>query len=110
LQALKKHKFISVLEDQGLVDITSHVDFESLSKAAAHNGLLTAQIITQGEFLTRLGIEKRIQTLSNASPTKRETFVTACERLTHSSEMGNLFKVLAISNKSIILPAFEIAS
>ncbi len=110
LQALKKHKFISVLEDQGTVDITSHVDFESLATIASNSGLTTSKLKNQGDFLRGLGIENRLERLISARPDQRDNLVTAFERLTKNDQMGNLFKVLGVSHPSIILPLLQISS
>jgi len=40
----------------GRQDITSHVDFTSLRKAGEESGLRTLGLVSQSEFLTRLGI------------------------------------------------------
>ena len=48
----------------------------------------------QGVFLERLGITQRAQTLAqNLSGAALEAHIAAHRRLTHPSEMGNLFKV-----------------
>jgi SAM-dependent MidA family methyltransferase len=110
LQALKKHKFISVLEGQGTVDITSHVDFESLSTIAKNSGLAVSHLMNQGDFLLSLGIENRLERLIAARPDQRDSLVTAFDRLTKSDEMGSLFKVLGISHPFVTLPILQISS
>lgn len=110
LQALKKHKFINVLDEQGHVDITSHVDFSSLSKIAKIHKLQTYELIEQGDFLVQLGIKTRVERLVSMRPDQAANFVTAFERLTENSQMGSLFKVLGVCHPSATLPVFEKSS
>ena len=109
LQALKDHTYANALDNPGEADITSHVDFRSLATAAAAAGLNTAEIITQGEFLTRIGIAERATRLSNSQPQLRDSVETAIDRLVSSTQMGSLFKVLGIAHPSVILPALQMA-
>jgi SAM-dependent MidA family methyltransferase len=110
LQALKKHKFINVLEDQGMIDITSHVDFFSLSTIAKSRGLQAYSIMDQGDFLMRLGIKNRMERLISVNPDQQNTFITAFERLTKNEQMGSLFKMLGIAHQAITLPVLQISS
>lgn len=106
LQALKKHQFISVLQEQGIVDITSHVDFGVLALIAKQAGCKSYPIKLQGTFLKELGIESRRDQLSLGNPHDRNNLVTACDRLISDEQMGSLFKVLAISRTGMNLPTF----
>jgi SAM-dependent MidA family methyltransferase len=105
IQAMKNHKFINVLEEQGLVDITSHVDFAALANLAKNHTLRVYQPVEQGAFLLRLGLKTRLERLVLLRPDHRENFVTAFERLTENAQMGSLFKVLGVCHPSITLPA-----
>lgn len=101
LQAVRSHEPVSPLCAPGRADLTAHVDFEALAKVAkAASGCSVSPMIPQGVFLERLGITARAQAL--ASPLKGaalETHIAAFRRLTHSEEMGTLFKTLGISEK-----------
>ena len=56
-------------------------------------------------FLERLGITQRAQTLAaTLSGEALNTHIAAHRRLTHPEEMGNLFKVLALTPASAPLP------
>ncbi len=102
-QAVKTHAYTDPLEEPGLVDLTAHVAFGPLAQAAqpARASKLTAQ----GVFLERLGITQRAQTLAAAlSGEALNTHIAAHRRLTHPEEMGNLFKVLALTPASTPLP------
>jgi NADH dehydrogenase [ubiquinone] 1 alpha subcomplex assembly factor 7 len=96
LQALRGHRFTPVLADPGEQDLTSHVDFEAVANAARAAGAEVASLLGQGEWLLRLGIEARAQSLSRANPDRLEEVQAALERLTSRQQMGELFKVLAI--------------
>ena len=55
LQAVRGHQFAPVLADPGEQDLTSHVDFEALARAAAEAGAAVTALVGQGEWLNRLG-------------------------------------------------------
>nr|WP_152926561.1 SAM-dependent methyltransferase [Shimia sp. SK013] len=97
LQALQNHAPADPLAAPGTADLTAHVDFEALAKAApcAH-----ADLTPQGVFLERLGITQRAQSLaSHLSGEALKSHIAAHRRLTHPQEMGNLFMVLALFPK-----------
>nr|MBP9753347.1 hypothetical protein [Pseudomonadota bacterium] len=53
---------------------------------------------SQKEFLEMMGIEERLnQLLKNANSHQRMNLLSACARLTSSSHMGELFKVMYAS-------------
>jgi NADH dehydrogenase [ubiquinone] 1 alpha subcomplex assembly factor 7 len=95
LQAVQGHAPVDPLATPGAADLTAHVDFEALARAA--QGLATSRLTPQGVFLERLGITPRAETLAQRlSGPAREAHVAAHRRLTHPDEMGTLFKVLAL--------------
>jgi SAM-dependent MidA family methyltransferase len=96
LQAVRGHRFAPVLADPGDQDLTSHVDFEAVARNARDAGAAVTPVIGQGEWLIRLGIEARAQSLSRANPDRASDVQAALERLTGSLQMGELFKVIAI--------------
>jgi len=97
LQALQEHRTAGILNDPGQADLTAHVDFEALALAASAIGCAHSRLTTQGIFLERLGIAARAQALAKGqSGEALNTIVSAHRRLTHASEMGNLFKVLGL--------------
>ena len=95
LQALERHAFADPLGAPGAADLTAHVDFAAL--AAAASPCATAGPVPQGVYLERLGITARAQALAagRAGPALA-SHVAAHRRLTHPSEMGHLFKALAL--------------
>lgn len=110
-QAIARHTFADPLKTPGLADITAHVDFEALGRAAGAVGARVHGPVTQGEFLQRLGIETRALTLmQKASREVAEDISNGLNRLVEGGRggMGSLFKVLAISDPDIVaLPALS---
>jgi SAM-dependent MidA family methyltransferase len=93
LQALRRHAFDDPLAHPGEADLTAHVDFEPLAENQHHF------YTTQGTFLTRLGIDARAERLAQSLTGERlESHRAAHRRLTDPSEMGSLFKVLAVTS------------
>jgi SAM-dependent MidA family methyltransferase len=105
LQAVRGHRYAPVLADPGEQDLTSHVDFEAVGNAAREAGVAVTRLITQGEWLIRLGIEARAQALCRANPDRADDVQSALERLTASDQMGSMFKVLGIHSPDWPAPA-----
>jgi SAM-dependent MidA family methyltransferase len=99
-QAIVRHSFTDPLQSPGHADVTAHVDFEALARAAESLGARVHGPVPQGEFLKRLGIETRAVTLmAKASHEVSEDISGALKRLVGGgrSGMGAMFKVLAVS-------------
>jgi len=104
LQAIARHSYADPLRNPGEADITAHVDFQALGRAAEDVGARVHGPVSQGEFLKRLGIETRAQTLmAKASPQVAEDVTGALKRLIDSGRggMGSMFKVLGISDPQL---------
>jgi NADH dehydrogenase [ubiquinone] 1 alpha subcomplex assembly factor 7 len=104
LQAIAQHSFADPLQNPGQADVTAHVDFEALGRAAEDVGARVHGPVTQSEFLKRLGIETRALTLmAKASPEVSENVSGALKRLIDSGRggMGSMFKVIGISDPSV---------
>ena len=94
LQALRQHAPDDLLAHPGQADLTAHVDFEPLSALAQ-----AFAYDTQGAVLSRLGIDTRAERLArNLTGDALESHRAAHRRLTDPTEMGSLFKVLAITS------------
>lgn len=103
-QAIARHSFTDPLKAPGTADVTAHVDFQALGRAAEDMGMRLHGPIEQGAFLKRLGIETRaVSLMGKSSPDVAATIASALKRLTEGGRggMGSLFKVLAISHPSI---------
>ncbi|WP_420397404.1 class I SAM-dependent methyltransferase [Nioella sp.] len=102
-QALKAHKPVDPLTCPGEADLTAHVAFAPLAKAAAP--ARASSPTPQGVFLERLGITARAQALaSRLSGPALDSHIAAHRRLTHGQEMGTLFKVMSLTPPDAALP------
>lgn len=97
LQAIKNHQYSSIIDTLGEADLTAHVDFNALSKAAKEKNIKNIAFGTQKEFLLKYGIKLRLESLKNSlsqedfSIIEKQVF-----RLTSPRQMGELFKVLEL--------------
>lgn len=105
LQAVRNHRFSPVLADPGEQDLTSHVDFEAVQRAARDAGASVTPIVTQGHWLKNLGIEARAQGLIRSNPERAQEIETALARLISPDQMGELFKVVALHSPDWPAPA-----
>ncbi|MGB0935364.1 MAG: class I SAM-dependent methyltransferase [Alphaproteobacteria bacterium] len=105
-QALKDHRFQDVLQDPGNCDLTAHVNFGALKKQAKTSGCVEFGLTTQRNFLIELGIETRADMLSmKANSAQASDIKSALKRLINVSEMGELFKVLAVTSPDLPIPS-----
>ena len=105
LQAVSRHGFSPVFDNPGEQDLTAHVDFEAVARAGHDAGAAVTPLVTQGEWLIRIGIEARAQALSRANPERAADIEAALQRLTSKDQMGVLFKVVAIHSPDWPAPA-----
>jgi NADH dehydrogenase [ubiquinone] 1 alpha subcomplex assembly factor 7 len=99
---MKNHSYHSELADIGNADLTAHVDFMALEAVARAEGMNVHQTIPQGQFLMRLGAGARTTTLcERANAEQQKLLLSGLKRLADPKEMGELFKVLAITSKQI---------
>ena len=106
LQAVKAHAYADVLKTPGDADLTAHVDFEALAKAAARAGAIAYGSELQGRFLKMLGINERTEVLSaRATPDQLAQLRGGRDRLINDDQMGSLFKVLAIASPDLPPPS-----
>jgi NADH dehydrogenase [ubiquinone] 1 alpha subcomplex assembly factor 7 len=110
-QAVRSHRYASPLAMPGRTDLTAHVDFAALARAATTVGTRTHGPVEQGMWLKRIGIETRARTLAAAvAEDKRPRIAADLTRLvgTGPADMGSLFKAMAISAPQIThLPGFR---
>jgi SAM-dependent MidA family methyltransferase len=112
LQAVSKHAYVDPLAEPGEADLTAHVDFAALARAARAEGAKVMGPVTQAHFLLQLGIERRAQTLmKKATPEQAQAILDAFDRLTGVKDprrqMGGLFKVMAVTHPDMPdLPGF----
>ena len=95
LQSIMKHKRNSLLQNLGKADITAHVNFALLNEFFKKDGLKVKNVITQKQFLERMGILERAQIISNKMKFREQSdLYLRLKRLLGSSYMGDLFKVI----------------
>ena len=100
LQAVSKHKYTNVLKDPGNADITSHINYKLFSQILLKENLQTEKIITQNEFLQKMGIIERANILANKMNfSAKANMFYRLKKLLHQNEMGKLFKVLFAKKK-----------
>ena len=80
----------------GLQDITAHVDFSALARAAIDAGLEMLGYTGQAQFLLNCGITDLLVAENPADPKRYLPAAAAVQKLLSPSEMGELFKVLAV--------------
>jgi len=108
LQALKRHRKVDPLAAPGEADLTQWADFPAVQEAAVRAGADVTGCLGQGEFLERLGIAVRAQTLMDKRPDAAPVIQRQLARLIDDDQMGTLFKVCGIfSPKSLVVPGFE---
>ncbi|WP_303908538.1 class I SAM-dependent methyltransferase [Thiohalomonas denitrificans] len=78
----------------GLQDITTHVDFTAIAEAAADAGLRVAGFTNQTNFLLANGLAEMAEDTHDRGRLEK---AAAIKRLTLPGEMGELFKVLALT-------------
>ncbi|MBF0219856.1 MAG: SAM-dependent methyltransferase [Gammaproteobacteria bacterium] len=79
----------------GLQDITTHVDFTAIADAALAAGMQVRGFTSQGAFLLAAGLMHLMQ--PDRTEQQRLNDHNAIKRLTLPSEMGELFKVMALA-------------
>ncbi|WP_299840024.1 SAM-dependent methyltransferase [uncultured Jannaschia sp.] len=103
LQALRDHAPVPPLDAPGTADLTAHVDFEAVARAAPP--ARASAVTPQGVLLERLGITARAQALARKlEGAALDAHVAAHRRLTHPAEMGDLFKAIALVPTGAALP------
>jgi SAM-dependent MidA family methyltransferase len=99
LQAVRDHRFADPLGSPGEEDLTAHVDFAALSKAATIDGVQVSHVVSQGTWLETLGIGARAMALAAKNPQDTDRIAAARRRLCDEGEMGRLFKVMALTGQ-----------
>jgi len=94
----------------GLTDITAHVDFTAMAEAGERAGLAVAGFAAQAPFLIGCGI---LDALAATGAPESPAYIRAAasvQKLLAPSEMGELFKVLALAKtEAVEWPGFGVA-
>ncbi|MQM07962.1 hypothetical protein Taro_040805 [Colocasia esculenta] len=121
LQAIRKHKFVGILDDPGTADLSAYVDFTAIRHSAeeASGDVSVHGPISQSQFLGSLGINFRIEALlQNCTDEQAESLRTGYWRLVGDGEapfwegpdeqtpigMGTRYQVMAIVNRKQCVP------
>ena len=83
----------------GLQDLTAHVNFTAIAEIGLKNGLSLAGYCNQASFLMNSGI---LEILGETSPSDIAAYMplaAAVQKLLSPAEMGELFKVIALSKE-----------
>jgi SAM-dependent MidA family methyltransferase len=91
----RHHAFDDPFYLPGLTDITAHVDFTAVADAGLEAGLVIMGYATQAHFLVNCGV---LDLLAEWEPGSRDYLrqSAAVQKLLTPSEMGELFKVMAL--------------
>jgi SAM-dependent MidA family methyltransferase len=106
LQAVHRHRFADPLATPGEFDLTAQVDFATLKDIATGFGLAAYGPMPQGEFLLRLGLAARCDSLARnaTNDAQRAAVVAGAARLADPRQMGLLFKVLVLQSSGLAPP------
>ena len=100
LQSVRKHRFNEILENFSNSDLTYNINYYLLKKIVKKLNLKIVGITTQKKFLTKMGIMQRAEILTkNVQFSKKADIYYRLKRLTDNKFMGQLFKVMFVSNK-----------
>jgi SAM-dependent MidA family methyltransferase len=83
-------------ERPGEQDITAHVDFSALARAARAAGLEVLGYATQAQFLVNCGITDVLAQANIENALHYAPIAAEAQKLLSPAEMGELFKVLAV--------------
>ena len=83
----------------GLQDITAHVDFSAIARAAVNSGLDVLTYTSQAAFLIDAGIGDLLQRIPATDRLRYLPRANELQKLTSPAEMGELFKVIALGTR-----------
>jgi SAM-dependent MidA family methyltransferase len=80
----------------GLQDVTAHVDFTALARAARDAGLEVLGYCNQAQFLVNCGITEVLERENPQDVARYAPRASEAQKLLSPAEMGEIFKVLAV--------------
>ena len=106
LQALKNHKYVDPLSFPGASDLTSHINFSQIINETKNIEMNFFGPISQRNFLINLGAFERLEILKKSTNSEKikNDLDEGLNRVIENSQMGELFKVCAISPKNKLIP------
>ncbi|MCB6183861.1 SAM-dependent methyltransferase [Leeia sp. TBRC 13508] len=81
----------------GLQDVTTHVDFTAMAVAGVNEGLTLSGYTSQAMFLANAGITDLLSEIDQTDLATYLPFANQVQRLMSPAEMGELFKVIALT-------------
>ncbi len=81
----------------GLQDITAHVNFSQIAMLCDPHGIRLAGYASQAHFLMNCGILELMSQVSPHDMARYAPLAAAAQKLLSPAEMGDLFKVIALS-------------
>jgi SAM-dependent MidA family methyltransferase len=95
----------------GLSDLTAHVDFTAIAEAGVAGGLAVAAYTSLAAFLVGAGVLDRLSAVGDPTSSRYLREAAAVQRLLSPAEMGELFKVIVLAQKSggIVWPYLQAA-
>ncbi len=86
----------------GLQDITAHVDFTEMARVGLASGLEVGAYMSQATFLLATGLPGLLQDGAAADAAVWLPMANAVQKLTSPAEMGELFKVLLLTQEMVV--------
>ena len=100
LQSVMKHRFNDINKNIGNADITSLVNFGLYKQYFSSNNLSVENIVSQSEFLQRMGIIERVKIAGNKmNAQEKSNLHLRIKILIDPQMMGKNFKVIFAKNK-----------
>jgi SAM-dependent MidA family methyltransferase len=81
----------------GLADLTAHVDFTAIAQSGVASGMTLAGFTSQARFLVNCGMLDLLAEVGDPSSSSYLREAAAVQKLLSPAEMGELFKILALS-------------
>jgi len=92
----------------GLQDVTAHVDFTALARAAREAGLEVLGYANQAQFLVNCGITEVLEGYDPEDAARYAPRASEAHKLLSPAEMGEIFKVLAVG-RGVLRPLLGFA-
>ena len=100
LQSIMNHKFNNLGDNIGKADITSLINFSLYKRYFNYKNLHVENILTQSEFLQKMGIVERFKIVSKKmNISDKSNLYSRLKRLIDPNMMGENFKVIFAKNK-----------
>ena len=100
LSAIKNHAKVGIFHDLGNCDVSHSPDFSLIKKICKINKCSIFGPFTQSLFLQTYGINERFDSLIRKNPQLKKDLLTQKIRLIGKKHMGNIFKVLVITDNN----------